>query len=68
MLAFTRRLLPLSRQLRSYSAAGAPNAAPALLDGEQNIHAKLMEKFAPSQLQVQDVSGAMQCLPVRHLL
>lgn len=67
MLAFTRRLLPLSRQLRPYSAA-APNAAPALLDGEQNIHAKLMEKFAPSQLQVQDVSGAMQCIPLRHLL
>ncbi|KIY72970.1 bola-like protein [Cylindrobasidium torrendii FP15055 ss-10] len=52
MLAFTRRLLPLTRSIRAYSTP-----PPSLLDGEQTIYQKLTEKFAPSQLQVQDVSG-----------
>ncbi|KAF9045962.1 bola-like protein [Hymenopellis radicata] len=55
MLPFTRRLFPVARQLRLYSTQ--PAAAVNLLEGEQNIIAKLTEKFSPTQLQVQDVSG-----------
>ncbi|KAF8204867.1 bola protein, partial [Pholiota molesta] len=33
------------------------SSQPELLEGEQLITQKLVEKFAPSQLQVQDVSG-----------
>lgn len=63
MLAFVRRLVPPVRNLRSLSVA-APRrqdtVAPSevkLLEGEKEIHAKLTERFAPSQLEVQDVSG-----------
>ncbi|KAF8916808.1 bola protein [Mucidula mucida] len=51
MLPFTRRLFPVARQLRLYSTH--PAAAADLLEGEQTIHAKLTEKFSPTQLQVQ---------------
>lgn len=50
MLSITRRLFPAARHLRSLTTA-------ALSEGEQNIYSKLSQKFSPSQLQVQDVSG-----------
>lgn len=53
LLSLTRRLFPAARQLRVYSTA-----LPPLEDREKSIHAKLTEKFSPSQLDVQDVSGA----------
>ncbi|KAF8076078.1 bola protein [Lyophyllum atratum] len=65
MLSLTRRLLPSVRAtpLRTFTvsaarrtAADAPAPAPAHR-GEELIVAKLTEKFAPSQLKVQDVSG-----------
>ncbi|EPQ59521.1 bola-like protein, partial [Gloeophyllum trabeum ATCC 11539] len=34
-----------------------PSQAPALDEGERNIYNKLKEKFNPSELVVQDVSG-----------
>ncbi|TDL29778.1 bola-like protein [Rickenella mellea] len=45
------------RILRHYSQANAPATPPQMDDGERAIHAKLAERFKPSQLQVQDVSG-----------
>ncbi|KAF9468899.1 bola protein [Collybia nuda] len=33
------------------------DAPPVQLEGEKLIHAKLTDRFSPSQLQVQDVSG-----------
>jgi len=63
MLAFRRLLFPSARSFSSssrwtYAATNSSSAAaPALSEGEQLIHDKLAAKFAPSQLQVQDVSG-----------
>lgn len=49
----TRLLLP---QRHAYSTAPSP---PIGLDqGERNIYSKLASRFQPSQLQVQDISGA----------
>jgi hypothetical protein len=41
-----------------------PAPPPELDDGEKNIFAKLTDTFAPSELQVQDVSGASTTLRV----
>jgi stress-induced morphogen len=62
MFSLTRRLLPTVHSARAFSATACSRNAPAssqpeLLEGEQLITQKLVEKFAPSQLQVQDVSG-----------
>lgn len=64
MLAFPRRLLPALAPIRAFSVASSWQAASAkpsptsgLSEGELAIHDKLTAKFAPSQLQVQDVSG-----------
>ncbi|PBL02168.1 bola-like protein [Armillaria gallica] len=54
MLSITRRLFPAARHLRSLTTAVPPTD---LSEGEQNIYSKLTQKFSPSQLQVQDVSG-----------
>lgn len=51
-----------ARATRAFSAAPISRsaAAPAdALEGEQLITQKLTEKFSPSQLQVQDVSGML---------
>ncbi|KAF9569395.1 bola-like protein [Agrocybe pediades] len=63
MLALRRLLFnPAARSLSTSSTwlSAAPkssSATPGLSEGEQLIHDKLTEKFQPSQLQVQDVSG-----------
>ncbi|KAH9967745.1 bola protein [Lactifluus volemus] len=59
--AVIRRSLPSLRQTRPYTAAAhtqtAESSPPKLDDGEQAIYDKLSERFQPSQLLVQDVSG-----------
>ncbi|KAI0786430.1 bola protein [Abortiporus biennis] len=54
----SRRLLSrpsrLPSVLRSYSAQ---KPDPSLDDGERNIYQKLSERFSPTELRVQDVSG-----------
>ena len=65
MLSLSRRLLPATRSLRAFSASAlARNEAPTtgLSEGESLIHEKLTAKFAPTQLQVMDVSGAFSWL------
>ncbi|PPQ92352.1 hypothetical protein CVT25_008702 [Psilocybe cyanescens] len=67
MHSLRRLLFPPALSVRSISstttwrAAASANASspppPALSEGERVIHEKLTAKFAPSQLQVQDVSG-----------
>ncbi|KAA1466004.1 bola-like protein [Dentipellis sp. KUC8613] len=53
-----RRLPQPLLQARTYSAAARPAPPPRQLDeGEQNIFTKLSERFTPSELLVQDVSG-----------
>jgi len=47
-------------QFRRFSTGPPPSAAPSpreLSEGEQTIHAKLTNRFTPSELLVQDVSG-----------
>ncbi|KAK7060267.1 hypothetical protein VNI00_001032 [Paramarasmius palmivorus] len=62
MLSFTRRL-PQAVRIRSFTHASVrynqstPQPPSGLSEGEQHIYAKLTERFTPSQLQVQDVSG-----------
>ena len=65
MLSFTRRLFITPRAVGTFTTAAtrrnveASNGPPSnLSEGEQNIYAKLSEKFTPSQLEVQNVSGA----------
>lgn len=65
MLSFTRRLFPVPRAVGAFATAAtqrnakASNGPPSnLSEGEQNIYAKLTAKFTPSEVQVQDVSGA----------
>ena len=65
MLVLLRRLLPALAPARAFSVASnwraaSANSSPSsgLSEGEFAIHAKLTAKFGPSQLQVQDVSGA----------
>ena len=53
MLVVLRRLTPSIRHIR-YLSNQAP---PSLTEGEQSIAVKLNDKFAPSELIVQDVSG-----------
>ncbi|KAF8974676.1 bola protein [Flammula alnicola] len=64
MLSLTRRLLPAVQSARAFSVTSLSRNASAsasksvdLLEGEQLIYQKLTDKFEPSQLQVQDVSG-----------
>jgi len=62
MLALSRRVFPALTTTRSFSStafwSNAGTSVPSgLSEGEQHIYEKLTGKFAPSQLQVQDVSG-----------
>lgn len=62
MFSLTRRLLPTAYSTRAFSVTALKRNGATLppqdsLEGEQLIIQKLVEKFAPSQLQVQDVSG-----------
>lgn len=62
MLSFTRRLAPATLNIRRLSTASRPAPPPPLperdlSEGEQVIRAKLAERFTPSELLVQDVSG-----------
>ena len=66
MLSFARRLFPAVASVHRFSttarvcvSAGQTQAAPEASEGEQHIINKLTEKFSPSQLQVQDVSGRL---------
>lgn len=59
-LLFAQRRAPALLQARGISATSARFSSlpqESQLDGERTIHSKLTEKFAPSQLQVQDISG-----------
>ena len=65
MLQLTRRLFRIPRTVGTFTTAAtrrnakASNDPPSnLSEGEQNIYTKLSAKFMPTQLQVQDVSGA----------
>ncbi|KAH7916699.1 bola-like protein [Hygrophoropsis aurantiaca] len=56
MISLTRRLLIVRpSMLRGFSTAPPPSKP--LSDGEQTIYNKLSDKFSPSELAVQDVSG-----------
>jgi len=60
MLSLTRRLAPSVLQVRRLTAGPPPPVTPPpreLSEGEQTICAKLTDRFAPSELLVQDVSG-----------
>jgi len=60
MLSLTRRLAPSVLQVRRFTTGPPPPATPPareLSEGEQTIHVKLTDRFAPSELLVQDVSG-----------
>ncbi|PPR02482.1 hypothetical protein CVT24_002031 [Panaeolus cyanescens] len=58
MLAITRRLLPASLSTRSfYASAIRANLQADASKGEQAIYHKLTQKFSPTELRVQDVSG-----------
>ena len=64
MLQFTRRLFRIPRAVGTFTTAATQRNAYAsntpssnLSEGEQNIYDKLSAKFAPSQVQVQDISG-----------
>ncbi|KAF7355045.1 Bola-like protein [Mycena sanguinolenta] len=52
----TRRWLPVALHLRRFTASIPPSPLESL-NKEQIIHNKLTERFAPSQLQILDVSG-----------
>ncbi|KAH9853836.1 bola-like protein [Lenzites betulinus] len=58
-LALTRRIARPQLAARLPAVARAYSAAQAKFstDGERVIHEKLTEKFKPSELQVEDVSG-----------
>ncbi|KAJ7638532.1 bola-like protein [Roridomyces roridus] len=51
---WTRRWLPATLRLRNLSSSIPP---AGLTPTEQLIHTKLTERFSPSQLEIQDVSG-----------
>ncbi|KAF8322266.1 bola-like protein [Clavulina sp. PMI_390] len=55
LLRTTRRLQQSSTALRWHSSAASGEAS--VTEGEQNIINKLTQRFNPSKLQVQDVSG-----------
>ncbi|KAG5644572.1 hypothetical protein DXG03_008146 [Asterophora parasitica] len=61
MLSLLARRLPLTRPAAARAFAATPAtlnaAADPQLQGEELIVAKLTDKFQPSQLKVQDVSG-----------
>lgn len=58
----------VTRSTRSLKAAYSSNPTEVLDEGEKAIYAKLDERFQPSRLQVQDVSGSStcDCFPVRR--
>ncbi|KAG5717509.1 hypothetical protein E4T56_gene3522 [Termitomyces sp. T112] len=59
MLSLSRRLLPTVTR-RTFTASALRLNAPSSneqLDGERLIESKLVEKFSPCQVKVQDVSG-----------
>lgn len=56
MLSLTRRLTPSVLWMRRL-ATGPASPPRQLSEGEQAIHTKLTDRFAPSELLVQDVSG-----------
>jgi BolA-like protein 3 len=65
MLAVTRRMFSTGLQARRFSTSVLisntnVSSPPDATEGERNIYAKLTEKFSPSQLQVQDISGSLQ--------
>jgi hypothetical protein len=59
MFSIARRLVPTALGARrfTHTAPRLADTPTAVLEGEKLIHAKLTDRFAPSQLQVQDVSG-----------
>lgn len=65
MLSLVRRLAPTTlsaRRLyvaRNYSTQ-VEEEAPPVLEGEAHIQKKLTEHFNPSELLVQDLSGALR--------
>lgn len=61
MLALTlirRRLAQVPARVGVLSRSYAVQRPPDLDEGEQKIFSKLADKFAPTSLAVQDVSGA----------
>jgi hypothetical protein len=56
MLPFARRLAPLAFRVRRLSSQ-VPPQSPQLSEGERTIYTKLEDKFTPTELLVQDVSG-----------
>jgi len=60
MLSLTRRLAPSVLQARRLVTGPPPLGNPPpreLSEGEQVIHGKLIDRFTPSELLVQDISG-----------
>ncbi|KAJ7095092.1 bola-like protein [Mycena belliarum] len=53
----TRRWLPAALQLRRLSVAAPLSPLGTALPKERIIHNKLTERFSPSELQIEDVSG-----------
>ncbi|KAI5124779.1 hypothetical protein M0805_005413 [Coniferiporia weirii] len=50
-------LLPVSARQNAYSTSQTPPPIEQELNGEQRIQSMLTERFNPSRLQVEDVSG-----------
>ncbi|KAH7868771.1 bola-like protein [Lentinula edodes] len=58
MFSLSRQCLRTAVQVRRFSATSyVSNADTTSTQGEQHIRAKLTEKFKPTTLRVQDVSG-----------
>ncbi|KAJ3790707.1 bola-like protein [Lentinula aff. detonsa] len=58
MFSLSRRCLQRTVQIRRFAATSyVSNADATSTQGEQHIRAKLTEKFNPTSLQVQDISG-----------
>ncbi|KII95939.1 hypothetical protein PLICRDRAFT_48865 [Plicaturopsis crispa FD-325 SS-3] len=55
--AIARRIAQPTSARTALSLRALSTEAPTLTEGEQAIAAKLKDKFAPSELLVQDVSG-----------
>lgn len=67
MFSIARRLVPTALGARRFTrtAIRLADAPPVPLEGEKLIHAKLTDRFAPSQLQVQDISGVFFFISVQ---
>ncbi|KAJ3991651.1 bola-like protein [Lentinula boryana] len=58
MFSLSRRCLQTTVQIRRFAATSyESNAHATSTQGEQHIREKLTEKFNPTSLQVQDISG-----------